>query len=116
MFKWGDPNAQEIHHSIGVGFDIASEMHIYALEWTPTQMRLYVDNVLKKTMNVSPNYPMLFLLGIYENAGWTGSVDPADPRPKDGSTGQYGFGLFDRRTLSVTQQGIINAIMSAVAG
>jgi hypothetical protein len=83
MFKWGDPNAQEIHHSIGVGFDIASEMHIYALEWTPTQMRLYVDNVLKKTMNVSPNYPMLFLLGIYENAGWTGSVDPTDPRPKE---------------------------------
>lgn len=34
----------------------------------------------------------------------------------NGSTGQYGFGLFNRRTLAVTQQGIINAIMSAVAG
>ncbi|MFB6720622.1 glycoside hydrolase family 16 protein [Kribbella sp. NPDC056345] len=83
MFKWGDPNAQEIHHNIGVGFDIASEMHIYALEWTPTQMKLYVDNVLTKTMNVSPAYPMVFLLGVYENAGWTGSVDPSDRRPKE---------------------------------
>lgn len=34
----------------------------------------------------------------------------------NGHNGQYGFGLFDRRTLTVTQQGIINAIMSAVAG
>jgi endoglucanase len=34
----------------------------------------------------------------------------------NGSTGQYGFGLFDRRTLAVTQQGIINAIMGAAAG
>lgn len=83
MFKWGDPNAREIHHSISVGFDIASEMHIYALEWTPTQMKLYVDNVLKQTMNVSPAYQMVFLLGIYENAGWTGDVDPSDPRPKE---------------------------------
>lgn len=83
MFKWGDPNAQEIHHNIGVDFNTTTEMHIYALEWTPTQMKLYVDNVLKKTMNVSPAYPMLFLLGIYENAGWTGSVDPSDPRPKE---------------------------------
>jgi endoglucanase len=34
----------------------------------------------------------------------------------NGWNGQYGFGLFDRRTLAVTQQGIINAIMGAIAG
>jgi endoglucanase len=33
----------------------------------------------------------------------------------NGATGQYGFGLFNRRTYAVTQQGIINAIMSGVA-
>ncbi|MFD8496685.1 glycoside hydrolase family 5 protein [Amycolatopsis sp. NPDC059657] len=32
----------------------------------------------------------------------------------NGETGRYGFGLFNRRTLAVTQQGIINAIMSGV--
>jgi endoglucanase len=30
----------------------------------------------------------------------------------NGATGRYGFGLFDRRSLTVTQQGIINGIMS----
>jgi len=50
MFKWADPTAQEIHHNLAVDFPISTEMHIYALEWTPTQMKLSVDNVLKKTM------------------------------------------------------------------
>ncbi|MFD8496698.1 glycoside hydrolase family 16 protein [Amycolatopsis sp. NPDC059657] len=83
LHKWSDPNVPEVNHSISVGFDLASEMHIYALEWTPTQLKLYVDNVLKKTINASPAYASAFLLGIYENAGWTGSVDPSDPRPKE---------------------------------
>ncbi|GAA2313266.1 glycoside hydrolase family 5 protein [Streptomyces hawaiiensis] len=34
----------------------------------------------------------------------------------NGATGRYGFGLFDRRSLAVTQQGIINGIMSGVNG
>jgi endoglucanase len=34
----------------------------------------------------------------------------------NGATGQYGFGLFDRNTHAVTQQGIIDAIMSGVGG
>jgi len=34
----------------------------------------------------------------------------------NGTNGQYGFGLFDRRSYAVTQQGIINAIMNAVGG
>ncbi|MEV3973062.1 hypothetical protein AB0K68_33840 [Streptomyces sp. NPDC050698] len=32
----------------------------------------------------------------------------------NGATGRYGFGLFDRRSLAVTQQGFVNAIMSGV--
>jgi endoglucanase len=34
----------------------------------------------------------------------------------NGVNGQYGFGLFNRSTYAVTQQGIIDAIMSAVGG
>ncbi|WP_329415654.1 glycoside hydrolase family 5 protein [Streptomyces sp. NBC_00704] len=34
----------------------------------------------------------------------------------NGATDRYGFGLFDRRSLKVTQQGIIDAIMSGVSG
>jgi endoglucanase len=33
----------------------------------------------------------------------------------NGATGQYGFGLFNRRTYAVTQQGIINAILSGLS-
>ncbi|MFI5593785.1 glycoside hydrolase family 16 protein [Amycolatopsis sp. NPDC051758] len=83
LHKWSDPNVSEVNNSISVGFDLANGMHIYALEWTPAQVKLYVDNVLKKTINASPAYASAFLLGIYENAGWTGSVDPSDPRPKE---------------------------------
>lgn len=32
----------------------------------------------------------------------------------NGTNGQYGFGLFDRRSYTVTQPGIISAIMSGV--
>jgi endoglucanase len=32
----------------------------------------------------------------------------------NGSNGRYGFGLFNRRTYAVTQQGIINAIMTGL--
>jgi endoglucanase len=34
----------------------------------------------------------------------------------NGTTDRYGFGLFNRRSLTVTQQGIINAIMTGVSG
>ncbi|MDX2675065.1 glycoside hydrolase family 5 protein [Streptomyces sp. NY05-11A] len=34
----------------------------------------------------------------------------------NGATDRYGFGLFDRRSLTVTQPGIINAIMNGVSG
>ena len=65
------------------GTGLATGFHTYALEWTPTQIKLYVDNKLTRTINQSPAYASGFLLGIYENAGWTGDVDPEDPRPKE---------------------------------
>ena len=70
-------------NTITTGFNITNEMHIYALEWTSTQLKLYIDNTLTKTINSSPAYNMVFLLSLYENAGWTGTVDPTDTRPKE---------------------------------
>lgn len=83
LHKWSDPAVPEVNNSIGTGFDLAGGMHIYGLEWTPTQLKLFVDNKLTKTITASPAYASVFLLGIYENAGWTGTVDPTDPRPKE---------------------------------
>lgn len=83
VHKWSDSNVSESSNTISTGFNINNEMHIYGLEWTSTQLKLYVDNALKKTINTSPAYNMVFLLSIYENAGWTGTVDPSDTRPKE---------------------------------
>jgi hypothetical protein len=83
LHQWSDPDVPELNNQITTGFDITAEMHIYALEWSPTQLKLYIDNKVVKTLDASPAYNMVFLLGIYENAGWTGTVDPADTRPKE---------------------------------
>ncbi|MEV8064838.1 glycoside hydrolase family 16 protein [Streptomyces sp. NPDC085995] len=83
LHKWSDPNVGESSNTITTGFDINTEMHIYALEWNASQIKLYIDNNLVKTINSSPAYNMVFLLSIYENAGWTGTVDPTDTRPKE---------------------------------
>jgi beta-glucanase (GH16 family) len=83
LHKWSDPNLPELEQTLQAGFDVTSDFHIYALEWTPTQIKLYVDNVLKNTINASPAYASAFLLGIYENAGWNGTVNPNDPEPKE---------------------------------
>ncbi|MCH7232256.1 glycoside hydrolase family 16 protein, partial [Glycomyces sp. L485] len=83
LHKWDDPNVIENSNTITAGFDLTSEMHIYGLQWDPTQIKLFVDNQLVKTINSSPAYNMVFLLSIYENAGWTGTVDPNDTRPKE---------------------------------
>jgi hypothetical protein len=47
----------------------ASEFHIYAADWTPTHVDFYVDNIKHRTLAQSPNYPMQFMLGIYELPG-----------------------------------------------
>ena len=83
VHRWSDQNISDSYNTITTGFNITNEMHIYGLEWTPTQLKLYVDNTLVKTLNTSPDYRMAFLLSIYENAGWTGTVDPSDTRPKE---------------------------------
>ncbi len=44
----------------------ARDFHIYAVEWTPTHIDFYVDNVKLQTIDQSPDYPMQFMLNIYE--------------------------------------------------
>lgn len=47
----------------------ASQFHIYAVEWTPTHIDFYVDNIKRRTVHQSPAYPMQFMLNIYELPG-----------------------------------------------
>jgi hypothetical protein len=83
LHKWFDNTLPETINTICPGFNVTTDFHIYGLEWTPTQLKLYVDNVLRHTINAAPRYPSAFLLGIYENAGWNGTVNPRDTQPKE---------------------------------
>jgi len=68
---------------IRVDFNPHEGFHIYALEWAPDFIKLYVDNRLTKTFPASPDYPFVFLLGIYEGENWTGKLDTGVPYPKE---------------------------------
>ena len=84
--KWNDPAGGEKSTTFGNGSDLSAAYHVYGFEWTPTQMKLYLDNTLVQTIQGSPNYPMLTLLGIYEKTdpgSWTGPFDPSIPYPKN---------------------------------
>ena len=47
----------------------AAEFHTYAVEWTPTHVDFYVDNLHQRRVMQSPAYPMQFMLGIYDIPG-----------------------------------------------
>lgn len=83
---WNDPSGTGKSTTFGNGSDLSAAYHVYGFEWTPTEMKLYLDNTLVQTIQGSPNYPMLTLLGIYEKTdpgSWTGPFDPSIPYPKD---------------------------------
>lgn len=84
VHPWRDQTLRDEFHKEFLNID-ASQYHIYGLEWTPTQLDFYVDNVKIRTIHQSPKYPMQFMLGIYEHpfeGAWTGKYDPGAPYPK----------------------------------
>jgi hypothetical protein len=84
VHPWADPNLTDEFYEESLPID-TSHYHIYALEWTPTHLDFYVDNLKIKTIHHSPNYPMQFMLGLYEHpfeGAWTGVYNPNDPYPK----------------------------------
>jgi hypothetical protein len=65
IHPFGDPSIVDDFHREDLEFD-AADFHIYAAEWTPTQVEFFVDNVSLRTLPQSPQYPMQFMLSIYE--------------------------------------------------
>jgi Glycosyl hydrolases family 16 len=65
VLRWNDPLLTDECYEDVLQID-ASEFHVYAVEWTPTHIDFFVDNVKMRTIHQSPNYPMQFMLGIYE--------------------------------------------------
>lgn len=65
VHPWADDTLTDEFYRETLPID-TTQFHIYALEWTPTHIDFYVDNVNRRTIQQSPNYPMQFMLNIYE--------------------------------------------------
>ena len=81
VHPWGDMTITDEFYEDFLNID-AAHYHIYAVEWTPTHLDFYVDNVLIRTINQSPQYPMQFMLSIYERPLLHGGEDMVSPYPK----------------------------------
>jgi hypothetical protein len=65
LHPFGDPAIADEFSAEEIGID-ARESHTYAAEWTPSDVAFYVDERLIKVVHQSPDYPMQFMLNIYE--------------------------------------------------
>lgn len=84
VHPWADPKIKDEFYTDFFPLDTA-HYHLYAVEWLPTHLDFYLDNIKIKTIRQSPNYPMQFMLGLYEHpfeGAWSGVYDPAAPYPK----------------------------------
>jgi hypothetical protein len=75
LIHWDDPNISDNTNDQVLSFNPSAAFHTYGLEWTSSSLKFYIDGVLKRTVNQSPSYGMVFFLSIYENSGWTGTAD-----------------------------------------
>jgi Glycosyl hydrolases family 16 len=62
---WNDPTLHDEIFEDPLKIN-AAEYHVYAVEWTPTHVDFYVDNLRLRRIQQSPQYPMQFMLGVYE--------------------------------------------------
>jgi hypothetical protein len=65
ILRWDDPDLRDELYEDPLPID-ASEFHTYAVEWTPRQVAFFVDDRERRRVDQSPQYPMQFMLGIYE--------------------------------------------------
>jgi hypothetical protein len=59
-----------------------TDFHVYTAEWTPDYVAFFIDDALVKTVEQSPDYPMQFMLGIYEFRDEQETAVPRDAYPK----------------------------------
>jgi hypothetical protein len=65
VHPFGDPAIVDEFEQVRVPLD-ATEPHEYAAEWAPERVTFFVDDRPVKTVGQAPQYPMQFMLGIYE--------------------------------------------------
>jgi hypothetical protein len=65
LHPFGDPAIVDEFAAESIDIDVR-QFHVYAAEWTPDWVAFFVDGQHVKTVHQSPDYPMQFMLGIYE--------------------------------------------------
>lgn len=84
VHPWYDPTLNDEFFEERFAFN-AAHFHIYAVEWTPSHIDFYIDNIKIRTIHQTIGYPMQFMLTIYEHpfeGAWTGPYDSAAAYPK----------------------------------
>ena len=81
VHPFGDPAIVDEFAAEVIAMD-ATDFHAYAAEWTPEFVAFFVDHQLIKVVDQSPQYPMQFMLGIYEfpDSGPPSPQAPAYPK------------------------------------
>lgn len=65
IHKFNDSKMKEAFYEDDFKLDV-TKFHIYSAEWTPEKVVFYIDNQKTREIKQSPNYPMQFMLGVYE--------------------------------------------------
>lgn len=58
------------------------EFHTYGVHWTPTYCDFFVDDQFVRRINQSPQYPMQFMLALYEVPAQLPATGRSGPWPK----------------------------------
>ncbi len=72
----GDPRLREDVADVALDLD-ATQWHTYSAAWTAEATRLYVDDVLVRSLDQGPDYPLQLMLDLFEFPAADDSRDPA---------------------------------------
>ncbi len=65
LHPFGDPKIKDEFYEDQFDLNI-QEFHTYSAEWTPEYVDFFIDNEKGRRINQSPDYPMQFMLNMYE--------------------------------------------------
>lgn len=68
VHPFGDPHLVDDFEKVEVPIDV-TEFHEYGAVWSPGQVTFHVDGVEYRRVDQAPDYPMQFMLGIYDFGG-----------------------------------------------
>lgn len=81
VHAWNDKDLFEYKDSVGLEGDYVNGYHIYAMEWTPSGLKFFVDGKEVCSTTNSPQYRMAMFLGIYTDCtDFTGPANKVYPK------------------------------------